>query len=149
MSISSPARDPTARDRLRAGVLAVLQHLHAVDETCANADRVCVGLLERGRVRDRRWIEDDDVGELAGLELTAASEAQFVDGSAASFRIASGRVSTCSSRTYFPEHAGEVAVGSRMRRRFQEHAFRGIESASDAKKPRAAGSPSSGCRPTS
>src|SRR5829696_3628271 len=50
---------------LCAGVLAVLQHLHAVDEHVAHAGRKLLWLLERRMVLDRCRIEDHDVGIIA------------------------------------------------------------------------------------
>ena len=67
VSFSRHLRDVTraAHDlpRLRAGVLAVLQHLHAVDEHVAHAGRVLLRMVERRVVDDRRRIEDHDVGD--------------------------------------------------------------------------------------
>src|SRR5262249_52889895 len=52
-----------------SAMLAVLQHLHAVDEHVANADRVGVGMLERPPVRNRRWIEDNASANLPALRM--------------------------------------------------------------------------------
>ena len=49
----------------RAGMLAVLQDDLPVDEHVLHAGGVLVRLLEGRAIRDRRRIEDRDVGEIA------------------------------------------------------------------------------------
>jgi hypothetical protein len=55
-------------------VLAVAQHVRAVDEHVAHAHRKLVGALEGRAIGDRRGIEDDDVGEQAFLQAPAPVE---------------------------------------------------------------------------
>src|SRR3954466_5687406 len=52
----------------RARMLAVLQHLHAVDEHVAHAGRELFGFLERRMVLDRRRIEHHHIAIVAGPE---------------------------------------------------------------------------------
>ena len=55
-------------------MLAVGQHLRAIDEHVTHSDRVLVRLLERGPIGDRSWIEDGNVGEHAFAKEAAPIE---------------------------------------------------------------------------
>src|SRR5690348_1454074 len=57
--------------RLGAGMLAVLQHLYAIDEHVLHTGRELLRLFEGGMVLDRGWVEDDDVGVIAGPQPAA------------------------------------------------------------------------------
>ena len=54
-------------------MLAVAQHLDAVDEDVAHADRILVRLGEGRAVGDRRRIEDGEIGEIAGAQRAAVA----------------------------------------------------------------------------
>src|SRR5689334_24791541 len=58
--------------RFGAGVLAVFQHLHAVDEHVVDSGRELLGLFERGVVLDGRRIEHD-----RSEEHTSELQSQF------------------------------------------------------------------------
>ena len=65
---AGPSRPPHEAAGLGAGVLAVLQHLHAVDEHVAHSGGQLLRLFEGRVVLDLRGVEDDDVGIIAGLK---------------------------------------------------------------------------------
>ena len=82
------------------GVLAVLEHLHAVDEDVVHPHSILVRLLEGRAVGNLRRIEDDDVGEHAFAEEAAVRRApRFVAGRPDSRCTASSSGMTFSSRT--------------------------------------------------
>jgi hypothetical protein len=60
-----PPRPPHHPTGLGSRMLAVLEHLDAVDEDVAHAGCVLVGLVEGGVVGDLGGIEDGEVGEEA------------------------------------------------------------------------------------
>ena len=57
------SRTPNSATRFRAGVLAVLENLHAVHENVFHADRVLMRFFERGAIGNRCRIENDDIGK--------------------------------------------------------------------------------------
>ena len=73
-----PARPPHDASWFRAGVFAVSEHLHAVDEDVHHPGRVLVRLVERRVVRDRGRIEHRDVREEPGFEQAATIELQIL-----------------------------------------------------------------------
>src|SRR5262249_399160 len=75
-SVPDLTRPREGSPRLPAGVLAVLQHLHAVDEDVAHPDGVLVGLLVRRPIHDRLRIEDDDIREVPFAHEPAPIEPQ-------------------------------------------------------------------------
>src|SRR6188474_1440209 len=86
MRAASVSAFPRTRQRAAwfgAGVLAVFEHLHAVDEDVLHAGGVLVRLLEGGVVGDRRGVEDDHVSEHAFLEEAAMVEAEIAGGQGA------------------------------------------------------------------
>src|SRR5690242_20678024 len=68
---SGPPQSPAWR---RPGVLAILQHLHTIDEDMAHAGRVLVRLVERRTIGDLGRIEDHHVGEHAFADEAAPIE---------------------------------------------------------------------------
>ena len=64
-----PTRAPDEPPGRGAGVRAVLEHLHAVDEYMRHARRELVRLLERRVVGDLARIKHDDLGEFGLLLL--------------------------------------------------------------------------------
>src|SRR5260221_2084724 len=108
---------------LGSGVLAVLDHLHAVHEDVLHADRIGLRLLVGRRVGDGRGIEDDDVGIHPFLDQAAALEPEIA-------RRQPGHPAHGLLQRYhlvlahvLAEQAGEVAVRTRMRRFPQEDAL--------------------------
>ena len=96
-------------------MLAVLQDDLPVDEHVLHADGVLMRLLERRAIRDRRRIEDRDVGEIAFLQQAAAIEAEVLGGQA---RQPAHRVRERDHlflAHVLAEQPREVAVGARMR----------------------------------
>src|SRR6266545_4729577 len=65
------ARSPDHPPRLRPGVLAVAQHLHAVHEYVADAHGVLMRTFVRRPCGDALRIEDHDVREVAGSQQAA------------------------------------------------------------------------------
>src|ERR1035438_9264138 len=66
--------------RLRAGMLAVFQDVHAIDEYIAHARRILMRLLECRVVLNGGGIEDHDIGEVARPERAAAVELKVLRG---------------------------------------------------------------------
>src|SRR5438309_80636 len=71
-----PAGSPQCFAGLGAGVLAVLDHVHAVDENVLHAGRILVRLRVSSVVDDGFRIEDDHVGKIAFAQPAAALEPQ-------------------------------------------------------------------------
>src|SRR5581483_67389 len=110
-----------------AGVIAVLEHLRAVDPDVADADRILMGFVVCRAIRDRVRVEDDDVGELACGKAPTIFDLQRV-----------GRQRRQLSNRFFErddvlvahvlaEQPREVAVRARVRSRLEEHPLRGHE----------------------
>src|SRR5690349_16640843 len=105
-------------------MLAVLQHLNAVHKHVADADRELMRLFECRFVGDRVWIEDDDVGKVSRLEISAMIETEVIRGQT---RQSSHRFFEryhLFVANIFAEQSGEVAVSTRMRTRFQKRTLR-------------------------
>ena len=66
--VARPLDEPARR---RAGMLAVAQHQHAVDQHMDHPDRILLGFSEGRAVGDLGGIEYGDVGEVAGLQRAA------------------------------------------------------------------------------
>ena len=96
------ARTPQGAARFGAGVLAILQDLHAVDENVFHPDRVLMRLLESRAIGNRRRIEHNDIGKHSFLEKTAMIETEIRRGQCAQSAHRFGNVITFSSRTYLP-----------------------------------------------
>jgi hypothetical protein len=64
-------------------VLAVFDYLDAIYKNLLRADGVLVRFFERRAVRDRRWVEDNYIGEHSFLDETAVIEAEVGGGQAA------------------------------------------------------------------
>src|SRR5690348_2165567 len=77
---AGPAGAVDEPTRFGAGVLAVFQHLHAVDEHVVDSGRELLGLFERRVVLDRGGIEHDHVAIIAGLEEPALLDAEVGGG---------------------------------------------------------------------
>src|SRR5690349_9531748 len=72
-----PAHHATRR---LSGRLAIRQRNAAVDDDIRYARRELLGFLERRVILDRRGIEHDDVGEVAGLQLSTILERKIPRG---------------------------------------------------------------------
>ena len=129
-AIPRPAHDPARR---RARVLAVAQHLHAIDEHVAHAGRVLVRLLERGVILDRRRIEDHDVRQHALGEPPAVLDAEVLGGQRGQSADAFFERDELLIAHVPPQQSREVAVGARMRVRLRNGPSGAIEPASEAK----------------
>src|SRR5947207_3395308 len=70
-------RTPQRAARLGAGVLAVFNDLHAIHEHMFHANGVLMRFLECSAIRNRRGIEDNDVGEHAFFNETAMIETEI------------------------------------------------------------------------
>ena len=104
-------------------MVAVLQQLGSVHEDVADADGELVRFFEGGFVRDGRGIKDDDIGEVAILEQTAAVESE----------VTGGQTCEAADRFFdryhfffadvFAQESCEVSVGTRVRVRLQKVTF--------------------------
>ena len=114
-----PSRPSDDAARRGAGVLAVAEHLHAVDEDVHHARGVLMRRFERGVILDGRRVEDGDVGEVAGrqsaaladLEIGGGQRGQAADGLFERDDLLVARV--------FAQEPGEVTVSTRVRVRLQ------------------------------
>src|SRR3954452_24115835 len=75
-----PPRSPHHPAGFGARGLAILEHLDAVDEDVLHARGVLVRLVVGGVVLDVGGIEEDGVGEVAGLEEAAVADLEFAGG---------------------------------------------------------------------
>ena len=62
------ARPPDRAPWLRAGVLAVLQNLHAIHEHMLHPHRILMRFFKSGAIANRGGIEDDHVGKHSFLD---------------------------------------------------------------------------------
>src|SRR5438874_13789095 len=69
-----PPRSTNHSPRQRAGMLAVAQPLHPVDEDIAHSGRGLVRPVERRVILDRLRVEDDDVGVETRHQPTAIAQ---------------------------------------------------------------------------
>ena len=69
--LTSLTRSPKGASRIRTGVLAVLQDLHAIYENMFHPDRVLMRLRKSRAIGNRRRIEHNDIGKHAFLEKAA------------------------------------------------------------------------------
>src|SRR5262245_39061946 len=95
-------RPPQRAPRLGPGVLAVLQHLHAVDEDVTHAHRVLVRVLVRRPVGDGLRVKDDDIGEITFAQQAAVIQPEVGRRQVAELGTAASSGSSFSSRTYLP-----------------------------------------------
>src|SRR5262245_66697199 len=67
-------RPPQGSTGLRARVFAVFQHMSAIDEYMLHSDGELMWLFEGRAIGDGLRVEDDDVGEISGLQKAAMIE---------------------------------------------------------------------------
>src|SRR5438132_8121057 len=109
------SRMPDHPPWLRAGVLAVAQDLHSVDEDVRDAVGVLMRILVGRACRDRVRIEDDDVGEISGLQQTALRDAEVCGGVGGHAADRFRQRDDVFLANVLAEEIGEVAVGPGMR----------------------------------
>jgi len=102
---TSIARPPHDASRLRARVLAMAEHGHAIDDDVLHTDGVLLRRVEGGLVRNCCWIEDNDVRKAVHIEATAVLQLPVVAGSRVMRRMASSSGISFSSREYLPAGA--------------------------------------------
>src|ERR1044071_5437384 len=118
------AGPPQRPARLRPRMLAILEHLRAVDKDVLDADRVLVRLLEGGAVTDRLGIEDHHVGEHAALQQAAMVQPQVRRGQARQSTDGFADRDDLLVAHVPAEQPSKIAVEARVRRALGKDAFR-------------------------
>jgi hypothetical protein len=107
-------RTPQGAAGFGAGVFAVLQDLHAVDENVFHSDGVLMGFVESCAVRDCRRIEDDHVSEHSFLNETAVIKTEIRRWQRAQASHCFGQREHFFVARIFSEHAREIPVSAWM-----------------------------------
>src|SRR5262249_8857719 len=71
-----PQRSP----RQRVGVLSTLDRRHTIDKQIRHAGAVLMRLVVSRRVAKSPWVKDDNIGKVAGPEVSAFRQAQDISG---------------------------------------------------------------------
>ena len=95
-------RTPQGATWLGAGVFAILQDLHTVDEDVFHSDGILMRFLESGAISNCRRIEYNDVGKHSFLEKSAMIQTKIGRGQCTQSTHSFGSEIIFSSRTYLP-----------------------------------------------
>src|SRR5947199_7474599 len=71
------SRSPQSAARFCAGVLAILENLHAINKYVLHANRVLMWFLKGRAIGNRCRIEDDDIREHSFLEESAMIQSEI------------------------------------------------------------------------
>ena len=104
-------------------MLASAQHLRPVDEDVNHALAVLMRIAGNGMVLHQRRIEYGDIGEAAGLEITALAQLQIVGGQTGQAAHGVFQLDQAFIADVFADDAGEAAISARMRMITEEGAL--------------------------